>query len=119
HAGGAVAALHGPAVHECFLYRVELVAVRQALDGAEFLARDGADAGVARPHGLAIHEDGAAAATALAAAVLRPREAQIVAQDAEQRAVGVRGERSPGAVDVEFGDRRHGRPPGEIPPWER
>src|SRR5205085_64528 len=93
--------------------RVQPVAGAEALDGADLLVADGADAGVAGADALVVEQDGAGAAAAFAAAVLAAGQAQVVAQDAEQAAVGVGVDGVPGAVDVEFLDRWHNLSPGE------
>ena len=48
---------------------------------------------------LAVEQDGAGPALALAAAVLGPGQTEVVAQDAEQAALGVRLDGRSGAVD--------------------
>ena len=60
---------------------------REALDGADRLARRRPPTRVLHDRtALAVDEDGAGAAPALAAAVLAAGQAEVVAQDAEQRA---------------------------------
>ena len=57
--------------------------------------------------GLAVDEDGAGAAAALAAAVLAAGQVEVVAEDAEQGAFRVGVEGVSGAVDVEQFDVGH------------
>ena len=59
--------------------------------------------------GHAVHQYGAGGALAFAAAVLGAGKIQVVAQDAEQRALGVGIDPPPPAVDKQFGD------PGHVP----
>ena len=90
HAGGAVAALGGGLLDEGLLDGVELVVVAQALDGVHPAAlglERRVDAG---GHRLAVHQDGAGAALALAAADLGADEAQPVAQHVGQHLAGAR-----------------------------
>ena len=66
------------------------------------------DAGAGR---LAVEQHRAGAAAAFPAAVLAAGQVEVVAQDAEQRALRVGVQGTPRAVDVEFLDGRHGLTP--------
>ena len=89
HAAGAVAALHGPGLEERLLERVELAVFLEALDGRDLASADPAEPGDARADRLAIDQNGTGAASAFAAAVLGTRQAEFVAQHAEQGLLGV------------------------------
>ena len=104
HARRAVAALQCAHVPERLLQRVQLAVAREALDGRDLLAGEVADFPLARARRLAIDQDGAGAALAFAAAVLAAGQIEIVAQHAEQRALGVRLDRHGAAIDVKFFD---------------
>src|SRR5699024_3405079 len=81
---GAEAALHGTALHEGFLHRVQLVALREPLHGADLTTLDlarGDHAGTRR-NTVQIHR--ARAALALFTGVLRARESQPFTQDVQQ-----------------------------------
>src|SRR5262249_8659229 len=89
HPRGAVAALHGPSVEERLLERVEAALALEALDGRDRLLGHGADACGARARRLAVDEHGARSAAPLAAAVLRARQVELIAEYAEQAPLGV------------------------------
>ena len=99
--GGAVAALRGAEIGECFLQWMQAAVFGQALDGrhAPSAAVDGKDQ--AREDGLIVEQHGAGAALAKLAPVLGAAEIQILTKNLEQRLV--RRERDFGwlAVDVE------------------
>jgi hypothetical protein len=69
HTGSAIPALHGIAVKERLLNRVETLAVGQTFDGRDLLTGNGAGGGQAGPMGNAIDKDRTGAALAFAAAV--------------------------------------------------
>ncbi|MEJ2211151.1 MAG: hypothetical protein P8129_19210 [Anaerolineae bacterium] len=91
-AGGAKAALHRAVLDEGLLQGMQLARLAppgsQALDGQHLLALGPAGGPDAGPYGLAVQQDDARAAQAVAAADLGAGEAQIVAQHVGQ--LGVR-----------------------------
>jgi hypothetical protein len=112
--GRAVAALEGVALDEGGLQGMELLALGEALDGRDLAPVHEGGEREARLHALAIHQHRARAALAEAAALLRTREAQVLAQGVEQR--GARIERQPvlGPVDAEHDVERNGRRVGAL-----
>ena len=88
HAGDAVATLHRLFSEKGLLHAVQSVLSSQPFDGDDLLASRRRDRGAAGRHGAAIEEYGAGAALALSAAVLRPGQTEILAQDLEQGALG-------------------------------
>src|SRR4029450_9556924 len=78
-------ALQGRVLDELALQRVELVAVRHALDGLDLAAPGVGAEDEAGANELAVEHDAAGAAVAGAAPFLGAGEAQPVAQDVEQR----------------------------------
>ena len=76
--GDADAALRRPVLDERVLDAVEALALDQALDGLDRGAVGLIGQHQARVHGLAVHEDGARAALALAAALLGPGQPQVL-----------------------------------------
>jgi hypothetical protein len=81
---------------------MELVLPREAFDRGDLRVYDLVEGGEARACGLAVHEDGARAAGAFAAAVLAAGETELVAQHGEQRPLGLRGHRVGLAVDAQL-----------------
>ena len=73
---------------------------RNAFDSGDSAAFDRADSAHARIEGLPIDKDCTGAAQTFPAAVLRPGQAKVISQIAEQVAPGVR-ERPPLTVDSE------------------
>ena len=108
--GRAVAALHRAGVEERLLERVQL-AVASSRPSIVVIALPATaptrvEAGAGR---LAVDQHGAGAAPALAAAVLGAGQVQVVAQDAQQAAVGIGVDAVGLAVDVQLGHTfRHG-----------
>ena len=88
---------------------MELLALRQALDGRDLAPLDEGGERQAGFHALAVHQHRAGAALAEAAAFLRAGEMQVLAQGIEQR--GARIERQPmlGSVDAQHDIERSGR----------
>jgi len=84
----------------------------QPFDGLDLLRPDHAHRGTTGARRAALDQDRAGAAAALAAAVLAAGQAQVVAQHAQQRAVGVGLDGLPGPVDVQFLEDRHEHTPG-------
>ncbi|EGJ72900.1 putative xanthine dehydrogenase YagT iron-sulfur-binding subunit [Streptomyces sp. Tu6071] len=100
--GGAVAALVGVVGEERLLERVEPFPVREALDGGDLgvLARDGEDE--AAVDAASADEHGARAALAVVAALLGAGEAEVFAQQVDERGAVVEGGNVVhGAVDTE------------------
>ena len=85
-AGRAEAALQAVMLHEGALQRIELVAVRQAFDGADLLAVRLHREHQARAHRLAVDEHRAGAADAVLAADMRAGLPAILADRVGQRA---------------------------------
>src|SRR5690242_5833267 len=84
------------------------VAVRtQVFYGCDLPSGCGPHLDPARVRGHAVDQDGARAALAFATAVFGSGEIEIVAQHAEQRAVGIGVDTAAGSVDLEFGHRGH------------
>ena len=98
--GRAVAALEGVALDEGGLQRVQLFALRQALDGRDLAPLDEGSEREARFHALAVHQHRAGAALAEAAALLRAREMQVLAQGVEQRGARIERQSMLGSVDA-------------------
>src|SRR5579859_2696331 len=86
HAVGAVAALGGLLLDERLLDRMELTIDHQALQRGYGLGH-AADGHAARPNGAIADVHGAGAALAKAAAEARAMEAQLVAEDVQQRRI--------------------------------
>ena len=94
--GGAEAALERVGADECSDERV----VAQSLDRRHLPVADRVDECDAGQHRHTVELDGAGAAMALAAGDLRPRQAEIVAEDVSERAPDVRVERVVVTVDA-------------------
>ena len=96
HARRADPALGASGLEEGHLEQVEVVehgrllgarpATPEAFDCPDGMAVDLADRHQARVDDLAVEEDGAGAALAFATALLRPGQAEVLAQDIEQAA---------------------------------
>ena len=80
-------------LHEGLLERVQLAVLREPLDGRDAstveLDREG-ETGV---HGAAVGDHGAGAAVAGAAALLRPGEAEVIAEDVQEPGFGADADR--------------------------
>ena len=87
HAAGAIAALHGARIEERLLHRMQLAVLFEALDGGDLAAADGLECRHARTNRCAVHKDRAGAAAPFAASVFRTGQAEIVAENFEQRAI--------------------------------
>jgi len=107
HAWRTPAALHRIRVDERFLHRVKFPIRRQSFNRDHALARDGPDLSEARARCLPVDEDGAGCTLALAAAILRPGEVEVVAQDAQESALGIGVYLPFRPVDIKFGDPGH------------
>src|SRR5262245_3693150 len=101
HAIDAVTALRRLLADEGALKRMRLVDRAQAFDRGDRGLSDSTDADRARTRRLALHEDGASAALAEAAAEFWPVELEIVAQNIKQRRVRLGGHRPRHAVDFQ------------------
>src|SRR2546422_6045977 len=86
-AGRAVTTLGRPELGERLLQWMELAALGHALDRRDLSPLDCDWQREAGQHGLAVHQHGARAALPELAAVLRPRQPEILAEDLEQRLV--------------------------------
>jgi hypothetical protein len=107
HSRRAPAALHGVGLNEGLLHGMQAAVRREAFDGDDALAGDGADLGEAGAGGDAIDENRACGALAFAAPVLGAGEVEVVAEDAEERPVGVGVDAPLGPVYIELGDSGH------------
>jgi hypothetical protein len=122
HPGRAIPTLKGPDLEESLLDRVEHPADSEPLDGPDGPAGDLGQVQLACPDRLAVEQHGAGAACALAASGFRAREAQLVAQDEQQGAVGSQRDGAEGSVDDERGGGGwidHGRTSAEKPDTAR
>src|ERR1051325_1884281 len=99
--GGAIAALRRAQLSERVLQRVQLAAGGQPLDRLDAPSRAGEAQDQTREHRRAVHQHGAGAALTQLAAVLRAREAQVLAQHLEQGLVRREGHLDGLAVHVE------------------
>jgi len=99
--------LHGADIHERLLDRMKFTVRGKTLDRDDLLSGECADFALAGTDGRTINEHGAGAAFALAAALFGAREINIVAQDAEQRAVGIHIHRNDAVGDMKFVDVWH------------
>src|SRR5260370_11828995 len=79
----------------------------QPLDGGDRLPEDTPHLYQTRPRGLAVHENCASTALALAAPVFGAGEVQLLAQDAQEAPLRGGVYRMPGAVDQKLFDRLH------------
>ena len=95
----AIAALTRLLVEKGLLQRVRPLRRAQTLDGEDGLAGDGRDGLAAGFLGMAVDQHHAAAALLRTAAEFRPDEAEMVAENIEQRRVRVRGDADGVAVD--------------------
>src|SRR5438093_724755 len=86
-AGDAVAALGRAQLGEGLLQRMQRGPVGKAFDGRDLATLAFHGQGEAREDRPAVHEDGAGAALPQLAAVLGPGQAELLAQDLEQRVV--------------------------------
>src|SRR5258705_11029013 len=81
---------------------MELVALRKPFDREDGFARDILDGGAAGDDAFSVHENGARAAAALAAAVFGPGELEFLAEHIQKSSAGIGGDRFFLAVDGEF-----------------
>src|SRR5215218_274030 len=88
--GRAVAALEGIALDKGGLQRMELLALRQALDGRDLATLDQSSERETRLHALAVDQHRARATLAETAALLRSRQMKMLAQDIEQRGTRIK-----------------------------
>lgn len=109
HAGRAEPALRRAFLTERLLQRVRPVGVRQPFHRDHLppfsLQRGGCDT---RQRGRAVQQDGARAAVALVAPLLRPREPEAVAERFQQRPVAGHAERTPVTVHRQGNGGDHG-----------
>src|SRR5690606_14559323 len=110
--GRAEPALCGAVIAERGLERVRRPGPGpgETLDGRDAPALGLPDRGDAGEDGLVIEEDGAGAAVALVAPLLRAGQAEDVAERLEQGVVHGDADAMTVPVDFEFGDRVHGPP---------
>ncbi len=101
HPRGAEAALHRPVLNESLLQRMQLAVRSQPLN--RFHARSIGAGGLsdAGAHRIAVHDHRAGPAVPLAAAVLGPREMQLVPQHLQQSSLGADLDLMGRAVDVQ------------------
>jgi hypothetical protein len=98
HARGAVAALSGLLVEEGLLDRMQAAAGRQPLDGRDRAVR-ARDRQVAGGPGAPVDQHEARPAQAQPATEARPGEAQVMAENIEQRRVGLAADGVLNAID--------------------
>jgi len=105
--------LKGLGLEERGLDGMELLAGGEAFDRDDLLSGRVHGIRAARPYGPAVEKDAAGAALSLAAAVLRAREKEPLAEDGEEALLRCRVDRMRNAVDVEdqcaHGASRNGR----------
>ena len=89
HAGSAVTALQGIFVEKGLLHGVKLIALRQTFNCGDLLLRDRGCFGYARPLRFAVNQYGAGAALAFAASILRTSQIEVLAQNTEERGLGI------------------------------
>src|SRR6185437_575328 len=113
HARGAVAALQAVIVAERRLHRMQLVALRDALDGGDAGTRSLSRQHGAGLHGPAVDMDDAGAALAGVTADMGASKVEVFAQEMDQKrpVLDIDGDRL--AVHCQF-DCRHIIPPGEF-----
>ena len=107
HSGRAVSALKGSGIDESLLHRMELAVALEAFDRYDGFCCCGADRNLAGASWAAANQNGAGAALAFAATVLGAGEAELVAQNLEQRRFRVEPDIVSPAVDFELELRRH------------
>src|SRR6185437_5094375 len=98
-AGRAEAALQAVMVHERLLHRMQVIALRQPLDGADLFAVSLHGEHQARAHRRAVDDDGAGAADAVLAADMRAGLAAVLADRVDERAPRLDGDFVRAAVD--------------------
>ena len=111
----ADAALKTAVLDEGLLQRMELAVPREPFDGLDALAGAAGSQGQARAHQAPVDDDAAGAADADAAAFLGSGQAQVVAQNLQQQAVGLDLDLMFLAVDPQ-GDRALHRQT-DLPEW--
>jgi hypothetical protein len=99
--GRAIAALEGIPLNERHLQRVELIALRQALDCRDLAAVHKDREGEARFDALAVHQHRASAALAKATSFLRTRQMQVLAQGIEEGCAWVERQPMLSSVDAQ------------------
>ena len=101
HASRAITALESPFGEERFLHRMKLIAIGQPLDRQDRLLVGLRNRCKTSRHTLAVEEHGASSTLAFPATVFRSRQLQVLAQNIEQRPLGVGGDSSWLSVDSE------------------
>jgi hypothetical protein len=89
HARCAVTALHGIAIDECLLERMEAFAIRQAFDCRDLFTSDGSNRRKARAVRYPVDQDRTSTTLALAAPVLGTRQIEVVPKHPEQRSLRI------------------------------
>lgn len=89
HSCGAVAALEGVLLEECFLNGMQLAVMLKRFDSGDLLAVGGFQSSEAGANGSAVHQNRTCSALAFAAAVLRSGEFQFIAKHVEERTVRI------------------------------
>src|SRR5258707_373162 len=105
-AGNAIAALQRLLGDKRPLQRMWLLLASQPFDGRDVLVRDRRQRRVARGHGVVADNDVAGAAFIGPTAEMRAGDAELPAQDIEQRSIRIGIDRGLGAIEVES-DARH------------
>jgi len=89
HSRGAIPALKGAFGQESFLHGVQLVPFGKALNGQDRLLLDVGERSDASSDAFAVDQDSAGAALAFATSVFGSGKLQILAQNIQQRALGI------------------------------
>jgi len=102
HASCAVTALHGIALDEGRLDRMQFAVLLEAFDGGNLLARAGGGGSHAGTGRRTIQQHGASATLALTASVFRSGEQQLLPQDPKQHLGRIGVDHMSRAVDCKF-----------------
>src|SRR5579863_6205760 len=107
HSRSAVAALHRPGFEKRFLQRVEASVIFQAFNRRDALPGGLGNRRNARSHSFAIQQNSAGAALPFSTTVLRARQIQVVAQNAEQASLRAGVQAACGPIYIQFSHARH------------
>ena len=110
HSRDAVTALHGAGFEKGFLQRMQPAVLLQAFDGRNLFACDRTHLVYAGPRWLPVDQHCAGAALALATAVFRSGQIEVIAQDAEKTSLAFQVNAPSGSVDAKLNDL-HKNPP--------
>ena len=99
--GDAIAALIRSLIHECLLKGMEPAVGGKAFDGGDGFTVGIGGGGLAGESAFTVDVDGAGAAIAGAAAEARAEKVQVLAEDFQERSLGIGGDGLRLAVDSE------------------